>query len=82
MKGHKRMAGQARSFQRKKVCRFCTENLLIDFKDQVTLHSYLTERGKILPRRLTGTCSHHQRAVSKAIKQARNVAFLAFAEES
>ena len=39
------MAGQARSFQRKKVCRFCTENLPIDFKDQATLHSYLTERG-------------------------------------
>nr|EES52802.1 MAG: ribosomal protein S18 [Leptospirillum ferrodiazotrophum] len=76
------MAGQARSFQRKKVCRFCTEFLAIDYKDQTTLHSYLTERGKILPRRLTGTCSHHQRAVSRAIKQSRNVAFLAFAEES
>jgi len=76
------MAGPARSFQRKKVCRFCTDHILIDYKDQTTLHSFLTERGKILPRRLTGTCSHHQRAVSTAIKQARNVAFLAFAEES
>jgi small subunit ribosomal protein S18 len=76
------MAGQARSFQRKKVCRFCTESLAIDYKDQTTLHSYLTERGKILPRRLTGTCSHHQRAVSIAIKKSRKVAFLAFAEES
>lgn len=76
------MAGQARSYQRKKVCRFCTDNLAIDYKDQATLHSFLTERGKILPRRLTGTCSRHQRSVSLAIKQARNVAFLAFSEES
>ena len=56
--------------RRRKVCQFC--------KDAETLKKYITERGKILPRRVTGTCAMHQRAVAKAIKRARVVAILPF----
>ena len=64
---------------RKKVCQFCADKTLkIDYKDVDTLKKYITERGKILPRRITGTCSMHQRHVTRAIKQARTVALLPF----
>ncbi|AFS53816.1 30S ribosomal protein S18 [Leptospirillum ferriphilum] len=75
------MSSPARSFQRKKVCRFCIEKLEIDYKDINTMKGFLTERGKIIPRRLSGTCSRHQRGLAAAIKQGRNVAFFAFSEE-
>ncbi|MHB1606483.1 MAG: 30S ribosomal protein S18 [Leptospirales bacterium] len=75
------MSAPARSFQRKKVCRFCTEKLVVDFKDINTLKGFLTERGKIIPRRLSGNCARHQRSLASAIKQGRNVAFFAFSEE-
>lgn len=65
--------------RRKKVCQFCADkDKKIDYKDVETLQNYITDRGKILPRRVTGTCAMHQRAVTKAIKRARVVALLPF----
>ncbi len=75
------MSSPARSFQRKKICRFCSEKSTIDFKDIASLKGFLTERGKIIPRRLSGNCARHQRHLAAAIKQGRNVAFFAFSEE-
>jgi small subunit ribosomal protein S18 len=65
-------------FFKKKVCRFCTQKLKIDYKDADTLRKFITERGKILPRRITGTCAKHQRALAEAIKRARIIALLPF----
>lgn len=67
-----------KAFFKKKVCRFCVQKLKIDYKDADTLRRFVTERGKILPRRITGTCSKHQRALAVAIKQARIIALLPF----
>ncbi|MGA1846393.1 30S ribosomal protein S18 [Deferribacter abyssi] len=67
-----------RRFQRHKVCRFCTENIEIDYKDANLLKQFITERGKIMPRRLTGTCAKHQRRLADAIKTARIMALLPF----
>ena len=65
--------------RRRKVCQFCADqDKKIDYKDAETLKKYITERGKILHRRVTGTCAMHQRAVAKAIKRARVVAILPF----
>lgn len=73
---------QPRKFQRRKFCRFCSEKVgFIDYKNIKILRSYLTERGKILPRRMTGTCAKHQRELSEAIERARSIALLAFAEK-
>jgi small subunit ribosomal protein S18 len=65
-------------FQKKKVCKFCTQKLKIDYKDADGLRRFITERGKILPRRITGTCAKHQRALAEAIKRARMIALLPF----
>ena len=63
--------------RRRKVCAFCTEaDAVIDYKDVATLKKYVSERGKILPRRITGTCAKHQRAVTGAIKRARHLALI------
>lgn len=70
--------GGKRGFFRKKVCRFCTQDLKIDYKDIDTLKRFTTDRGKILPRRITGTCAKHQRALSREIKRARVLAYLPF----
>ena len=68
--------------RRKKVCQFCADkNKTIDYKDVDTLKKYVTERGKILPRRITGTCSIHQREVTKAIKKDRVVALMPYIAE-
>ena len=68
-----------RGFGRKKVCRFCAEkNTKVDFKDQATLKYFVTERGKIIPRRISGNCAKHQREVAVAIKRARGVALLPY----
>ncbi len=73
---------QQRRFQRRKFCRFCAEKTeFIDYKDIKILRSYLTERGKILPRRMTGVCARHQRSLNEAIKRARNIALLSFVEK-
>ena len=64
---------------RVKVCRFCEDkNLKIDYKDDRVLRRFVTERGKIIPRRITGTCSRHQRRLTTAIKRARVVALLPY----
>ena len=64
---------------RKKVCQFCAEkDTVVDYKDVETLKKYVSERGKILPRRITGACSMHQRAITTAVKRARTVALLPF----
>jgi small subunit ribosomal protein S18 len=64
------------------VCKFCEEKIdVIDYKDVRLVAQFVSERGKILPRRLTGTCSMHQRELTTAIKRARNIALLPFAAE-
>jgi small subunit ribosomal protein S18 len=68
-------------FFKKKVCKFCAQKLKIDYKDADTLRRFITERGKILPRRMTGTCAKHQRALALAIKQARSIALLPYVAE-
>ena len=63
--------------KKKRVCQFCADkNAKIDYKDTQRLQRYVTERGKILPRRISGTCAKHQRELTKAIKRARNIALL------
>ncbi|MBR5931787.1 MAG: 30S ribosomal protein S18 [Lachnospiraceae bacterium] len=65
--------------RRKKVCIFCGEKAQkIDYKDVNTLKRYISERGKILPRRITGTCAKHQRAITTAIKRARHIALMPY----
>jgi small subunit ribosomal protein S18 len=69
-------------FRRRKVCKFCVEKIdRIDYKDSRLLQQFVAERGKIIPRRITGTCTPHQRRLTRAIKQARNIALLPFASE-
>ena len=70
--------GKNKVYFKKKVCRFCTQKLKIDYKDGDMLRKFITERGKILPRRITGTCAKHQRALAVAIKRARIIALLPF----
>ncbi|MDR2305539.1 MAG: 30S ribosomal protein S18 [Treponema sp.] len=76
--GEDRGRGKGKVFFKKKVCKFCTQKLKIDYKDADTLRRFITERGKILPRRITGTCAKHQRALALAIKRARIIALLPF----
>jgi len=72
--------GGRKFFRRKKVCKFCVEKIdAINYKDVRLLQQFVAERGKIIPRRLTGVCTPHQRRLSTAIKQARNIALLPFA---
>ena len=68
--------------RRKKVCVFCAEkNAVIDYKDTNKLKRYISERGKILPRRISGTCAKHQRELTSSIKRSRNIALLPFTTE-
>jgi small subunit ribosomal protein S18 len=74
--------GKRQYFRKKKVCRFCVEKVdFIDYKKVEMLQPFVQERGKILPRRMTGTCSRHQRWLGVAVKRARNIALLPFATE-
>ncbi|HHX96501.1 MAG TPA: 30S ribosomal protein S18 [Clostridia bacterium] len=67
---------------RKKVCAFCVEKVTdIDYKEVARLRKYITERGKILPRRISGNCAKHQRQLTVAIKRARNIALLPYIAE-
>ncbi|MEW6221646.1 MAG: 30S ribosomal protein S18 [Thermodesulfobacteriota bacterium] len=67
-------------FGRRKVCRFCADKTLqIDYKDPKSLRHFVTERGKIIPRRIYGNCAKHQRQVTEAIKRARQIALLPYA---
>ena len=72
--------GRGKFFRRKKVCKFCTDKIdAIPYRDVRLLQGFVAERGKIVPRRLTGVCTKHQRRLTRAIKQARNIALLPFA---
>jgi small subunit ribosomal protein S18 len=74
--------GKRYFFRRRKVCKFCSDKIdYIDYKDVKTLSGFVPERGKILPRRMFGTCAEHQRKLTLAIKRARNIALLPFAAE-
>jgi small subunit ribosomal protein S18 len=71
--------GRRPPFHRRKVCRFCADSsLAIDYKDPKTLRYFTTERGKIIPRRISGNCARHQRLLTVAIKRARNIALLPY----
>ncbi|NLW21767.1 MAG: 30S ribosomal protein S18 [Tissierellia bacterium] len=70
---------QRRFKPRKRVCSFCTDKVEhIDYKDVSTLKKYVTERGKIIPRRISGNCAKHQRELTKAIKRARQIALMPY----
>lgn len=74
-----RPRGKRQYFRKKKVCKFCVENMdFIDYKRADILSQFVQERGKILPRRMTGVCARHQRGLGVAIKRARNIALLPF----
>ncbi len=76
------VSGKKQYFRRKKVCRFCVEKIDdIDFKNVRMLENFISERGKITPRRISGVCTPHQRRLTEAIKQARNIALLPFASK-
>jgi small subunit ribosomal protein S18 len=67
------------TYHRRKVCRFCADSsIVIEYKDPRMLRYYTTERGKITPRRISGTCAKHQRILTVAIKRARNIALLPY----
>ena len=71
------------SKRRKKICRFCENKIsFIDYKDDRMLRRFVTERGKIVPRRISGNCAKHQRKLTEAIKRGRHMAFMAFESES
>src|SRR5512136_1965017 len=77
-RGGEEMGGR-RGFGRRRVCRFCADKTLkVDYKDQGQLKYFLTERGKIIPRRISGNCAKHQREVATAVKRARMLAILPY----
>jgi small subunit ribosomal protein S18 len=76
--GRRRGGGMRR---RRKVCVFCGKDNVIDFKDANKLKRYISERGKILPRRITGNCAKHQRALTVAIKRARHLALIPYVQD-
>ncbi len=81
--GDKAMVGRKQFFRRKKVCRFCVDRIDdIDYKNTKLLGSFVSERGKIIPRRISGVCTVHQRRLTLAIKRARNIALIPFAAQS
>ncbi len=77
--GKPRKSHGGKGFIRKKVCRFCSdESLVIDYKEIRTLKNFVTERGKIIPRRIYGNCAKHQRQLTEAIRRARQIALLPY----
>ena len=78
-RGRSMSARGGRRMHRRRICRFCIEKAdLIDFKDVRLLQNYIPERGKIIPRRITGNCAMHQRMLAEAVKRARNIALLPY----
>lgn len=76
------MIQKRRGRRKKRVCAFCTEKINdIDYKDVGRLRKFVSERGKILPRRITGNCAKHQRALTVSIKRSRHMALMAFTQE-
>ena len=81
-KGDRNAKGGAKFIKRKKVCNFCVDRIEnIDYKDAARLRKFISERAKILPRRITGTCTRHQRDLTTAIKRARHIALLPYTNE-
>ena len=77
--GDKASAGKKQFFRRKKLCRFCVDKIDdINYKDVRLLSTFISERGKITPRRISGVCAPHQRRLAESIKQARNIALMPF----
>ena len=75
----RRGRGKKKPFHRRKVCRFCADHIsTVDYKDTKTLRNYVTERGKIIPRRISGNCAKHQRLLTKTILRARYMALLPY----
>jgi small subunit ribosomal protein S18 len=75
----KKMPPRKKIFPRQKLCRFCADDkLVIDYKDVRTLRNFVTERGKIIPKRIYGNCAKHQRKLNEAIKRARQIALLPY----
>ena len=73
------MAQPRKVFSRRRACRFCMDKeIVIDYKDSKTLKNFVTERGKIVPRRIYGTCAKHQRQLTEAVKRARQLALLPY----
>ena len=73
-------AARKRGFARRKVCRFCADkNIPVDYKDPATLKHFITDRGKIIPRRISGNCAKHQRKIATAVKRSRMIALMPFA---
>lgn len=79
--GQMKRRGGAGIRRRKKVCVFCGKDTEISYKDTAKLKRYVSERGKILPRRVTGCCAKHQRALTAAIKRARHVALMPYVQD-
>ena len=78
----KRKPGARRTFFRKRICRFCVEKIkAIDYKDVMRLRKHITEKGKILPSRISGACAKHQRLLARAIKQGRTISLLPYTAE-
>ncbi|MHB1629251.1 MAG: 30S ribosomal protein S18 [Bacilli bacterium] len=76
------MPRKGRGGKRKRVCQFCVDKIVVvDYKESSRLSKYLTERGKILPRRISGNCARHQRQVTVAVKRSRQVALLPYSME-
>jgi small subunit ribosomal protein S18 len=76
------MLKKRRSFRRQKVCKYCVDKIdAVDFKDIKRLRSFITDRGKIIPRRISGNCALHQRQLATAIRRARSIAMLPFAAD-
>ena len=82
-RGGERSEGPRRRMprRRRKVCVFCGKDNFVDYKDAAKMRKYISERGKILPRRVTGNCAKHQRAVTLAVKRARHLAILPYVED-
>ena len=79
-KDKKAAAARKRGFARRKVCRFCADKKIgIDYKDPQLLKYFITDRGKVIPRRISGNCATHQRKIGVAIKRARMIALMPFA---
>lgn len=76
----RRGGGGGRSFRRRKVCRFCSEkDAIIDYRDASGMKYFISERGKIVPRRISGNCAKHQREMAEAVKRSRHLALIPFA---
>jgi small subunit ribosomal protein S18 len=79
----KRQQVAVQQVKRRRTCRFCeNEDLFIDYKDEKKLQRFITEEGKIIPKRVTGTCARHQRELTAAIKRARHLALLPFVSDA